>query len=80
MGCALDVLREKGLQIKANPNLILDEYFMMKFFDQFLYLTPFSEYLEFMFTKRRMSVVACKMGPRSCTCRWLGQSNSIQQT
>ena len=58
MGRALDILREKVLQIKANPNLILDEYYMMKIFDQFLYLTPFAEYLEFMFTKRRMSVVA----------------------
>jgi len=58
MGRALDVLREKVLQFKANPNLILDEYYMMKIFDQFLYLTPFAEYLEFMFTKRRMSVVA----------------------
>jgi len=58
MGRALDVLREKVLQMKENPNLILDEYYMMKIFDQFLYLTPFAEYLEFMFTKRRMSVVA----------------------
>jgi hypothetical protein len=54
MGRALDVLREKVQKIKANPNLILDEYYMMKIFDQFLYLTPFAEYLEFMFTKRRM--------------------------
>ena len=58
MGRALDVLRENVLKIKANPNLILDEYFMMKFFDQFLYLTSFADYLEFMFTKRRMSVIA----------------------
>ncbi len=64
MGCALDVLREKVLQIKANPNLILDEYYMMKIFDQFLYLTPFAEYLEFMFTKRRMSVVARRLGAK----------------
>jgi len=60
----LDVLREKVLQIKANPNLILDEYYMMKIFDEFLYLTPFAEYLEFMFTKRRMSVVARRSGAK----------------
>ena len=34
---------------------------MMKIFDQFLYLMPFAEYLEFMFTKRRMSVVARRL-------------------
>ena len=64
VGRSLDVLREKVLQIKANPNLILDEYYMMKIFDQFLYLTPFAEYLEFMFTKRRMSVVARRSGAK----------------
>jgi len=64
MGRALDVLREEVLQIKANPNLILDEYYMMKIFDQFLNLTPFAEYLEFMFTKRRMSVVARRSGAK----------------
>ena len=58
MGRTLDVLRKKVLQIKANPNLILDEYFMIKIFDQFLYLTPFAEYLKLMFMKRRMLVVA----------------------
>ena len=58
MGRALDVLREKVLVIKASPNLILDEYFMINLFSQFSYLMPFKEYLEFMFTKRRMSVVA----------------------
>jgi hypothetical protein len=64
MGCTLDVLREKVLRIKANPNLILDEYYMMKIFDQFLHLTPFAEYLKFMFTKRRMSVVARRLGAK----------------
>jgi hypothetical protein len=58
MGCALDVLREKVLMIEAYPNLILDEYFMMNIFSQFLYLTPFTEYLDFVFTKRRMLVIA----------------------
>ena len=37
---------------------------MMKIFDQFLYLTPFVEYLEFMFTKRRMSVVTRRSGAK----------------
>jgi hypothetical protein len=55
---ALDVLQEKVLMIEAYPNLILDEYFLMNIFSQFSYLTPFTEYLDFMFTKRRMSVVA----------------------
>jgi hypothetical protein len=64
MGCTLDVLREKFLKIKAYPNLILDEYFMMTIFDQFLYLTPFTEYLDFMFTKRRMSVIARRSGAK----------------
>jgi hypothetical protein len=36
----------------------------MKIFDQFLYLTPFAEYLEFMFTKRRMLVVARRSGAK----------------
>ena len=36
----------------------------MKIFDQFLYLAPFVEYLEFMFTKRRMSVVARRSGAK----------------
>ena len=64
MGRALDVLREKVLVIKASPNLILDEYFMMNIFAQFMYLMPFKEYLEFMFTKRRMSVVARRSGDK----------------
>jgi hypothetical protein len=64
MGRALEVLREKVLQIKSNPNLILDEYYTMKIFDQFLYLTPFEEYLEFMFTKRRMSIFARRSGAK----------------
>ena len=58
MGRALDILREKVLMIKEFPNLILDEYFMINIFDPFSYLTPFTEHLDFMFTKRRMSVVA----------------------
>jgi hypothetical protein len=37
---------------------------MMKIFDQFLHLTPFAEYLEFMFTKRRMLVVASRLGAK----------------
>ena len=69
MGRALDALREKVQKIKANPNLILDEYYMMKIFDQFLYLTPFAEYLEFMFTKRRMSVVARSCRNQNASCR-----------
>jgi hypothetical protein len=64
MGRALDVLREKVLEIEASPNLILDEHFMMNIFAQFMYLTPFKEYLEFMFTKRRMSVVARRSGAK----------------
>jgi len=36
----------------------------MKIFDQFLYLTPFAEYLEFMFTKRRILVVARRSGAK----------------
>jgi hypothetical protein len=58
MGRALGVLREKVLMIKDYPSLILNEHFMMNKFDQFLYLTPLTEYLDFMFTKRRMSVIA----------------------
>ena len=64
MGRALDVLREKVLEIKAWPDRILDEYFMMNIFAQFMYLTPFKEYLEFMFMKRRMSVVARRSGAK----------------
>ncbi len=64
MGHALDVLREKVLVIKASPNLILDEYFMMNIFAPFMYLMPFKEYLEFMFMKRRMSVVARRSGAK----------------
>jgi hypothetical protein len=64
MGCALDLLREKVMLIKEYPQLILDEYFMMNIFSTFLYLTPFKEYPELMFTKRRMSVVACRSGAR----------------
>jgi hypothetical protein len=37
---------------------------MMKIFDQFLHLTPFAEYLEFIFTKRRMLVVARRSGAK----------------
>jgi hypothetical protein len=64
MGRAFDVLREKVLVVKATPNLILDEYFMMNIFIQFMYLMPFKEYLEFMFTKRRMSVVPRQSGAK----------------
>ena len=59
MGRALDILREKVMQIEEYPQLILNEYFMMNIFSTLFYLTPFKDYLEFMFTKRRMSVVAC---------------------
>ena len=64
MGRALDVLREKVLVIKASPNLILEEYFTMNIFAPFMYLTPFKEYFEFMFMKRRMSVVARRSGAK----------------
>jgi hypothetical protein len=64
MGRALDVLREKVMLIKATPQLIVDEHFMMSMFSIFYYLTSFKEYLEFMFTKRRMSVVARRSGAK----------------
>ena len=37
---------------------------MMNMFSTFYYLTPFKEYLEFVFTKRRMSVVARRSGAK----------------
>jgi hypothetical protein len=64
MGHALEVLQEKVMLIKEEPELILDESFMMNIFSTLLYLTPFKEYLEFMFTKRRMSFVACLSGAK----------------
>ncbi len=60
MRCALDILREKVMLIEEYPQLILDENFMMNMFSTFFYLTPFKEYLEFVFTKRKISVFACQ--------------------
>jgi hypothetical protein len=64
MGHALNILREKVMQIEEYPQLILEEYFMINIFSTLFYLTPFKDYLEFMFTKRRMSVVARRSGSK----------------
>jgi hypothetical protein len=64
MGRALDLLQENVMLINNHPQMILDEYFMMNIFSTFSYLTPFKEYLEFMFTKRMMSVVARRSGAK----------------
>jgi hypothetical protein len=58
MGCTLDILLEKVMLTEENPKLILGESLVMKIFSTLLYLTPFKEYLELMFTKRTVSVVA----------------------
>jgi hypothetical protein len=58
MAKALDILREKVILIKKNPHLIIDESFMMNMLSSLMHLTPFKEYLEFMYTKQRISFTA----------------------
>ncbi len=64
------------------PQLILDEHFMMNIFGQFLYLTPFTKYLDFMFTKQRMLVVARRSGAKIMHMQlaWLEQFNPTSKT
>ena len=64
MGRALDRLRVKVILIKESPQLIIDESIMMNMFSTLLYFTLFKECLEFMYTKRRMSVVAQQSGAK----------------
>jgi hypothetical protein len=62
MSRVIDTLLEKMSQLQDSPGLIEDDEFMMNIFKEYRdLLPPFKKYWDFMFAKKRMSVVArCK--------------------
>ena len=65
MGRVLDTLESKMQEISKKPKLILNKKFMMGMFDEYAdELPPFKEYLDLIFKKKQMSVVARKSGSK----------------
>ena len=65
MGRVLDSLEKAMVQISKDPKLLLDEGFMMNIFSVYQNeLPPFKEYLDLMYKKKSMRVVARKSGAK----------------
>ncbi|KAL7552655.1 hypothetical protein ACHAWF_015887 [Thalassiosira exigua] len=65
MGRVLDTLEKKMVQLSRSPAKITDESFMMSMFDEFINeLPPLKKYLDDMFSKKQMKVVARKSGTK----------------
>ena len=62
-GDAIDTLREKMMDLIDDPSKVLNEDFMMNMFQKYVdALPPFKSYLEHLFQKKRMNVVASESG------------------
>ena len=70
MARVLDTLDKAMTEIKADPQKILDEDYMMTLFDEYASeLPPFKEYLTLMYEKRSSSVVARKSSAKIVTLK-----------
>ncbi|KAL7548461.1 hypothetical protein ACHAWF_016400 [Thalassiosira exigua] len=65
MGRVLDTLEEKMKTIARNPKKVLEEDFMMSMFSEYVdELPPLKEYLDLLFKKKQMCVIARKSGTK----------------
>ncbi len=64
-GEAIDTLQEKMIDVVDDPRTILDKDFMMSMFSKYIdMLPPFKKYLEHLFEKKQMVVVASESGAK----------------
>ena len=62
---AIDALEEKMEQIVENPELLLDEVFMLGMFSEYQQeLPPFKEYIDLTFKRKQMAVISRKSGTK----------------
>ena len=62
-GDAIDTLRERMMDIVADPTKVLSEDFMMNMFIKYVdALPPFKEYWEHLYENKRMRVMAAESG------------------
>ena len=62
-GDAVDTLRERMMDIVADPTKVLSEDFMMNMFIKYVdALPPFKEYWEHLYENKRMRVMAAESG------------------